>query len=158
MPNTHRIERWLPLLFLAACGSGIATLHSDANTNPDGLAVACADPPDALASATGALGDVLRCSKIEELDAQALDARSRTFLGDVPHRAYTSGARIYRILYRTTRATVPKSAGVASALVYMPTAPRASRVPVIVVTHGGYGEAPDCQPSHLVSAPDQGGL
>src|SRR5262249_43726641 len=75
-----------------------------------------------------------------------------------PRRAYTSGARVYRVLYRTTRATVPASPGAASALVYLPTAPRAARVPIVVATHGAYGEAAGCAPSRLVGAPDPGGL
>jgi dienelactone hydrolase len=127
-------------------------------TNPDGLAVACADAADALAPPIGASGNILRCAKIEELDAPGLEARSRAYLGDTPRRAYTSGARVYRVLYRTMRATVPASAGVASALVYLPTSPRAARVPVIVATHGAFGEAAGCAPSQLVSHPDRGGL
>lgn len=126
--------------------------------NPDGLTVACADPADALAPPSGAPGDVLRCARLDELDPAALEARSRAVLGDAAHRAYTSGARIYRVLYRTTRATRPVAPGVASALVYLPTVPRAAHVPVVVATHGAYGEAPGCAPTQLVGHPDQGGL
>src|SRR5262249_25352893 len=145
------LVRVLPFFLLIACGGGLANVES-------GLAVACTDAPDAFAAPSGAPGDVLRCAKLDELDAPALEARSRAFLGDTPRRGYTSGARVYRVLYRTTRATVPASAGVASALVYLPTTPRAAHVPVIVATHGAYGEAPGCEPSSLVAHPDEGGL
>ena len=147
----NNLVRVLPFFLFIACGGGLANVEA-------GLAVACADAPDAFAPPTGTPGDVLRCAKIEELDAPALEARSRAYLGDAPHRGYTSGAHVYRVLYRTTRATVPASAGVASALVYLPTVPRAARVPVIVATHGAYGEAPGCAPSSLVVNPDPGGL
>lgn len=153
--------RFFPFFVLSACGGGIAHVEAgDASVavHVDGLAVACADAADALAPPTGAPGDILRCAKLVELDPRELEDRSRVYLGDAPHRAYTSGARVYRVLYRTTRATVPPSPGAASALVYLPTAPRAARVPVVVATHGAYGEAPSCAPSRLFDLPDQGGL
>src|SRR5690242_11294866 len=106
--RTNHTFRVLPILLFAASGCLLATFDSGgAATERSDLAVACADAPDAVAPPGGVPGDVLRCAKLQDLDAYALEARSRAVLGDASHRAYVSGARVYRVLYRTTRATVP---------------------------------------------------
>jgi dienelactone hydrolase len=99
--------------------------------------------PGALDASVG--GEVLRCADDTTLAAAQLDQVARTagYTGDT----LTSGASVVRLLYRTERGTDPAVPGFSSAVVLLPSAPRAATLPVVVVAHGTVGEAPACPPS-----------
>jgi hypothetical protein len=61
-----------------------------------------------------------------------------------------SGSRVYRIAYRTTRATMADGTtpdGLSSALVFIPDTPRTGAQPLVVVGHASIGIAERCAPS-----------
>src|SRR5438132_342793 len=62
-------------------------------------------------------------------------------------KPFTSGAHVYRILYRTERGDAANSAGYSSAIVYVPDTPRTGPAPVVVASHGSRGQAAKCAPS-----------
>jgi dienelactone hydrolase len=88
---------------------------------------------------------VLRCAPDGVVYASAIDslAREAGYVGD----PLPSGASFLRVLYRTERGSDPPQAGYSSAVVLLPDAPRAPKLPVVVVVHGTVGEAPACPPS-----------
>ena len=89
-------------------------------------------PPGTLPESKGA---IIKCAFDEEVSATDLEARARAV--GYEGAAFTSGARIYRILYRTERPTQPQPIpGYSVAMVYIPTTPRAAKLPVIAVGHG----------------------
>ena len=87
-------------------------------------------------------GDVVRCAPDQGYDVAAAQA---AIAGKGITMTATSGAKVYRVLYRTTRGD--GSPGVSSARVYLPTVPRALPLPVIVVGHPSEGIADGCAPS-----------
>jgi len=100
-------------------------------------------PPGTLPESKGA---IIKCAFDEEVSATDLEARARAV--GYEGAAFTSGARIYRILYRTERPTQPQPIpGYSVAMVYIPTTPRAAKLPVIAVGHGSRGQAAACPPS-----------
>lgn len=101
-------------------------------------------------------GDVFRCSRDRWLDAATLDATARTagYVGPT----LTSGATIFRIAYRTERATEGTALveGHSAGFLLVPDAPRATGA-LVVYAHPTVGIAPNCAPSHLdLSARDDG--
>lgn len=149
-------------LFVALLSSACASDGGGENEPPEqqelfSLERDCTDSIESIYEAPTALppfddaerGAILRCAKDREYTATELDALARASADD-PYagRAFTSGARVYRILYRTTRATRPTRGGYASAILYLPTTPRASSsLPLVVSAHGSVGQAPACAPS-----------
>lgn len=117
---------------------------------PPSLSLACsdsddaiyADPGDVSASAKGAL---LKCATDAPLSMADVQSQlsSVSYAGKPP----TSGAKVYRVLYRTERGDTAGSAGTSSAIVYLPDTPRAAQLPVIVASHGSRGQAAPCAPS-----------
>ena len=87
----------------------------------------------------------MRCAVDRTMAAEELTATLQKYA--YAGSALTSGAHVYRVVYSTTRGTVPPSDGYSSALVFLPTVRRAERLPVIVVGHGSRGQAPHCAPS-----------
>src|SRR6202034_1336554 len=66
-------------------------------------------------------------------------------------KAFTSGAHVYRILYRTERGDPNDTPGYSSALVFIPTTPRESGpLPILVGAHETWGQAPQCAVSNGV--------
>ena len=130
-------------LALAAC-------HSSASPS---VAVACDDSLGSTYEAPGSIaslanvpgGQILRCAHDTALSASQVDAVARTagYTGD----ALASGFSMLRVLYRTERGNDPPTAGFSSAVVLLPSKPRAAGLPVVVVAHGTVGEAPSCPPS-----------
>ncbi|MFI5301500.1 MAG: alpha/beta hydrolase family protein, partial [Polyangiales bacterium] len=59
----------------------------------------------------------------------------------------TSGAFVYRVLYRTERGDTANSPGYSSAIAYVPIVPRNAQLPAVVASHGSRGQAAHCAPS-----------
>jgi pimeloyl-ACP methyl ester carboxylesterase len=90
-------------------------------------------------------GSLLRCATDAPISRQALqDSRNADGYVGAP---FTSGAKVFRVVFRTERGDDAKSAGYSSAVVYVPDTPRASALPVVVYAHGTVGQAPSCAPS-----------
>jgi pimeloyl-ACP methyl ester carboxylesterase len=117
---------------------------------PFSLEVPCADTADSLYGDPGALpaekGAIIRCVKDKEISAADLESQARANNGyDGP--AFTSGATVYRVLYRTERGDAKATAGYSVAQVYVPTKPRADKLPLVVASRGSRGQAAKCAPS-----------
>jgi predicted esterase len=135
----------LPLCLLApACGSDDEPSVSSGD-NP--LAIDCTDTIESIYGDPGALPDkkgaILRCAPDGTLTSAQIQARldAENYQGE-PMR---SGAKIFRVLYRTERGN--GEPGSSAAMVYVPDAPRADKAPTLVVSHGSRGQAPHCAPS-----------
>jgi pimeloyl-ACP methyl ester carboxylesterase len=150
----------------AACSSKKSDSQTDAGGGDDAgtdgpvgnfqLEVGCTDSIDAVyadpGDVTGApKGAILRCAHDQDFTASQLLAASQAGLdaGEPPYagRPFTSGAHVYRILYRTERGDLQSTPGYSSALVLLPDTPRATPAPVIVASHGSRGQAAACAPS-----------
>ena len=144
-----------------ACSSTNATPATTGDAGGDGgpkvgaltLEVPCGDAMAAIFGDPGALpavdpkvrGNIVKCTKGADIGKDALLAAAKAdgYVG----RPFTSGAHVYRVLYRTERGTEPPTAGVSSAVVFIPDTPRAAPLPVIVVSHGTSGQARMCAPA-----------
>jgi pimeloyl-ACP methyl ester carboxylesterase len=123
----------------------------EGNPCTDSIASIYGDPGPSFASQPK--GAILKCYHDQDLSAAALlaaaragnDAGSGGYMG----RPFTSGAHVYRVLYRTERGDTGGSPGYSSALVLLPDTPRAPRSPVVVASHGSRGQAAHCAPSLL---------
>ena len=113
------------------------------------IEVACTDKDDDIYADPGALpadkGAIIKCAKDNDLTAAEIMAGTPDYKG----KPFTSGAHVYRVLYRTERGDAANSPGTSSALVYIPTVPRATPSPVVVVSHATRGQAPGCAASKL---------
>jgi alpha-beta hydrolase superfamily lysophospholipase len=109
-----------------------------------------ADPGDVSGQAKGA---ILKCAHDKDVTAVDLLAASKAQddAGTPPYagKDYTSGAHVYRVLYRTERGDKAGSPGYSSAAAFIPDTPRASTLPVIVASHGSRGQGGACAPSKL---------
>lgn len=145
---------------MIACSSSSSNGSSpgtDAGAGADGaaatLSLACSDTDDSIYADPGALpaldanahGAIVKCSTDSAIPSSGI-ASQLTAAGSLS-KAPTSGAKVYRILYRTERGDAANSAGTSSALVYLPDTPRAAQLPVIVASHGSRGQAGLCAPS-----------
>jgi pimeloyl-ACP methyl ester carboxylesterase len=114
------------------------------------LSIPCNDARDALYGNPGALGTepgaILKCSTGELLPRSLVQEHTRDIT--LTDGILDSGARVYRIAYRTERATRPPTPGYSVALVLMPDTPRAQKLPILSVAHGTAGQAPQCAGSH----------
>lgn len=150
-------------LLAASCSSssdpaGSATTDAAAAAPDAALAIGCGDPIDAVygdpGSLSGELGGILKCApdrvwSLAELEAYA---RSNTYAYD--GKPFTSGARSYRVTYKTERGTAPATPGYTSALLFVPDSP-APNAPAVVAAHGTAGQAPVCTPSkHVFDSKD----
>jgi dienelactone hydrolase len=142
----------------------------DAGTNGFVLEVPCIDTdtdiydsgPDVFTSGDGGtaeLGDVVKCVQESNISGSDLyqtnladHASEFTDGGGNSPRPYTSGAFVYRVLYRTKRGTgdgsdAAATPGVSSAVVFVPDRPAAAKLPVIVISHGTVGQGQACTPT-----------
>lgn len=114
----------------------------------DPIASVYADPGDVSAQPQGA---ILKCAHDIDLSKDDLEAaaRAQDVYGDPPYsgRPFISGARVYRVLYRTERGDAANTPGYSSALVFLPDTPRAEQLPAVVASHGSRGQAAKCAPS-----------
>jgi pimeloyl-ACP methyl ester carboxylesterase len=109
-------------------------------------AVPCADSQDAIYGDPGALsgdkGAILKCSKAGEVTKDAVQARLSAL--KYAGKPATSGARVYRVSYRTERGDDKNTPAVSSAIVFVPTTQRADKLPIIVYGRGTRGQAAKC--------------
>jgi pimeloyl-ACP methyl ester carboxylesterase len=146
----------------SACSSSTVTGAPASDASPPleaavggfALELGCTDAIDAIYTDPGALpalddssrGAIVKCAVDVALTKEALQAEA-TRIG-YTGRPFTSGARVYRILYRTERGNSPPTAGYSSALVLLPDNPRAGAgLPVIVASHGSRGQGSRCTAS-----------
>lgn len=122
-------------------GSAAATLADPAVPCADGADAVYADP-GAVPTDPESRGKILKCSKGEELAKEALQGEL-TRLG-YTGKPITSGARTFKVLYRTTRGDAASTAGYSSAIVYVPTTQRADKLPIVVAARGSRGQAARC--------------
>lgn len=114
------------------------------------LTAACGEAIDAVYADPGALtaprGAILKCALDRTWTRESLErlARENQFAYTGP--AFKSGARSFRVSYRTERGDDKGSPGYTSALVFVPDAPTAG-APAVVVAHGTAGQGPACTPS-----------
>lgn len=130
-------------------------------TCTDSIDSVYADPGDVSAKPKGA---ILKCAKDSDLTAAQMTAAvAVTDGGNVAYsgKAFTSGAHVYRVLYRTERGDDNDagvgSPGYSSALLLLPDHPRlgaSTQLPVVVAAHGSFGQAGKCAPSRSDPATD----
>lgn len=154
------MNRWLFVVCLMApsllgCGSEEGTTSGDVTDTPMETAgpggfvleTACDDTIDSIYADPGALPDakgaILRCATDGTLSQAAIQTRAEEI--GYTGKALASGARVYRVLYRTERGTGAPS--YSSALVYLPDKPLAEKLPVVVASHGSRGQTGKCAPS-----------
>jgi pimeloyl-ACP methyl ester carboxylesterase len=144
-------------------GSGSGSGGSDATTDAPvvtgvGVEVPCTDSADDVYADPGDVsarpkGAILKCHADPDVSAAELLAAVQADAGLLPYagRPFTSGAHVYRVLYRTERGDANKSPGYSSARVLLPDTPRAAaaatRLPVLVASHASVGQAGPCAPS-----------
>jgi pimeloyl-ACP methyl ester carboxylesterase len=146
----------------AAGGTAACSSTGDANANgPDAGSgifpeLACTDTIDSVYADPGDVraqpkGAILKCAFDKDISAQELyDALTKNNNGSDPNyagRMFTSGAHVYRVLYRTERGDPNNSPGYSSALLLLPDTPRAAQLPVVVASHGSRGQNGACAPS-----------
>lgn len=146
-PRIPSLALLVPLaLALPSCSSSD---EPNGTTPPDEnpLAVACDDSIEAVYGDPGDLpgeaGAILRCAPDGSISAQELQSRldAQSYSGE----AMRTGAKVFRVLYRTERGN--GEPGYSVAMVYVPDQPRAEKVPTVVVSHGSRGQAAHCAPS-----------
>jgi alpha-beta hydrolase superfamily lysophospholipase len=119
----------------------------------DSVASVYGDPGDVSALKKGA---IIKCAHDQDISASALTALAEAMddAGTPPYSgtAFTSGAHVYRVLYRTERGDPNNTPGYSSAMVLLPDTPRAGTLPVVVASHGSRGQAGACAPSMLGAA------
>ena len=88
------------------------------------------DPGDVSAQHKGA---ILKCAHDQDIPVAMLEslARAGDDAGSLGYsgKAFTSGAHVYRVLYRTERGDSNNTPGYSSALVLLPDTPRATQLP-----------------------------
>ena len=125
-------------------GDGAVTVRDFGNPN-----LPCTDSADAIYGDQGALpadkGAIIKCHEDPVLSQDGIQGRLKQ-LG-YKGKDLTSGARVYRITFRTERGDAANTPSVSSALVYIPTVPSANELPIIVGGRGSRGQAADCAAS-----------
>jgi len=119
--------------------------------------VACTDSIDSVYGDPGDVssqpkGAILKCAHDVDITAAQLETAAQANISgsDPPYqgKTFTSGAHVYRVLYRTERGNPSNTPGYSSALLLLPEKPRAGAgLPVVVAAHGTFGLAPGCAPS-----------
>jgi pimeloyl-ACP methyl ester carboxylesterase len=152
----------------AVTATGCSSSATDGETNgndalsegADHVAAGCSDsiadvyvaPSNLSAFTPDSRGEIVRCAYDRTLTAADVDktARSEGYTGPT----LTSGARVYRIAYRTERVVSTSAAssatplaGITSAVVLLPDHPVAAKHPLVVAGHGSVGIADTCAPS-----------
>lgn len=145
----------------SACSSGTTPHNDDGGADATAPAPltpssACSDSIDSVYADPGALpagkGELIKCATDKPLAKADLltAAKADGYKG----KDFTSGAKIFRVLYRTERGDVANSPGTSSAAVYVPDAPRANGLPVVIAARGSRGQAAKCAASKLDPAAD----
>ena len=114
------------------------------------LEAACGEAIDAIYADPGALpadkGAIIKCAIDRAWSKDELERFSRANKYAYTGKPFTSGAKTFRVVYRTERGDPQSSPGYSSALVFVPDVPAAG-APAVVVAHGTAGQAPRCTPS-----------
>jgi pimeloyl-ACP methyl ester carboxylesterase len=111
--------------------------------------IPCNDSADSLYGDPGPLpegrGTIVKCHEDPNLSQDSLQTR----LNELGYKgkALSSGARVMRVTFTTERGDTANSRAVSSALVYVPTNPRANDLPLVVVARGSRGQGPECAAS-----------
>jgi predicted esterase len=140
--------------------AGMDAAVEGSNPGPSGFSpvLACSDTIASVYADPGnvgslAKGAIIHCAHDKDYSASALYAAAQTAVdgGDPTYagKAFTSGAHIYRVLYRTERGDTNGSPGYSSAAVLLPDTPRASTLPIVIASHGSRGQAGLCAPTML---------
>lgn len=148
----------LPAAVAAGCSSTTVTPATDAGTTDAGEApselalssgVSCKDTVDSIYGDPGALtagdasrGKILKCAEEAAITKEQLQGYldGLKFKGTV-----ANGAKVYRILYQTTRGDGKATPGYSSAKVFVPNvAVVPSKVATVVVASGTRGQAGKC--------------
>lgn len=124
-----------------ADGGETATLDKPAVTCSDSVDAVYGDPGP-LSPDPSARGAILKCAKGTDISKDEMQAKL-TELG-YTGKPLTTGARVYKIAYRTERGDAASSPGFSSAIVYIPETPRAAKLPVVVGARGSRGQAARC--------------
>jgi pimeloyl-ACP methyl ester carboxylesterase len=144
------------LCFIAhgACGSEQGSPAHDEVSDAGSSDAPSIDIPcnDTIASIYGDPGElpaekgaILRCARDADLSAEDIQKQLPEYEG----KPFTSSAHVYRVLYRTERGDGANTPATSVATVFVPTVPRAEKLPVIVVSHGTRGQGPECATSKL---------
>jgi dienelactone hydrolase len=153
----------LASIFHTACSSSnepdADTMTGDAGDDSAlDIDIACDDTIDSIYADPGPLpaskGAVLRCARDQDLSADDIAKALPEYVG----KPFTSGAHVYRILYRTERGDDANTPATSSAAVLVPTVPRASKLPLVVVSHGTRGQGAPCAASKLAELYQTGPL
>jgi pimeloyl-ACP methyl ester carboxylesterase len=142
---------------------GVAVSFTPVNPCTDSIDSIYADPGDVSGFAKG---DIIKCAHDADYTAAALLATAKVpagpGIGSWPADAgdagtppysgkdFTSGAHVYRVLYRTERGDANSSPGYSSATVFIPDTPRkgaTTALPIVLAAHGSRGQAGRCAPS-----------
>lgn len=133
----------------------VADLGAGDLASPPGFTplVACTDTaadvyvtPTGLPALTPATqGDLVRCHRDYDEDQSGAQVDSALAGEGVSFGSPSSGVEIYRVAYRTTRAN--GAAAASTARVYVPIAPLAFPMPLVVVGHPTEGMGDPCAPS-----------
>jgi pimeloyl-ACP methyl ester carboxylesterase len=111
--------------------------------------IPCQDSADSLYGDPGALpaanGEIIKCHEDPVLSQDGVQA-ALTAAG-YKGRPVTSGARVFRVLFRTERGNTANTPSSSTALVYIPTVPRANDLPIVVGARGSRGQGPECTAS-----------
>jgi pimeloyl-ACP methyl ester carboxylesterase len=128
----------------------------DNGVNAIAIASPCTDSLDSIYGDPGSLagprGAILKCAHEKDFSRDDLEALARK--SGYAGRPFTSGARAYRVVFRTERGDAAGSPGYSSASVLVPDTPRAPSLPVIVAAHGTAGESGICALSKTNVSPD----
>jgi dienelactone hydrolase len=133
--------------------SGTTTETGDSGVDQHpAVILPCTDTEDAVYGDPGMLpadkGAIMKCSSGERYTKEALEARAR--MNGYKGKPFTSGAKVYRILFRTERGDAKGTAAYSSAIVYLPDTPRAAKSPLLVASHGSRGQAAKCAATRLL--------
>ncbi len=133
-------------------GAGGLTLKTPALPCADAPATVYDAPSGALATDPATRGELLRCGVDQPLSKEAIAAK----LGEVGYKgkAPTSGARVYRVLFKTERGDEKNSPAASSGIIYIPDTPRAEKLPLVVAARGSRGQAAACAASKFDKAAD----
>lgn len=151
-------------LFLFACTSSNPTTDAGSDSSTEGgvaaltLSHPCADMIDAIYGDPGAdlatkqKGQLLKCARDGQISKD--DLQSQAMTDGYKGKPFTTGAHKYRIAYRTERGDTKNTPAVSSAVVYVPDVPRASKLPVVMLSRGSRGQAAKCAASKMDPAAD----
>lgn len=124
---------------------------ADAGDQHPAVILPCTDTEDAVYGAPGTIpmekGTIVKCSSGERYSKEALEARAK--MNGYAGKPFTSGAKVYRILFVTQRGDAAGTPAVSSAIVYLPDTPRAAKSPLVVASHGSRGQAAACAATRL---------